>query len=110
MPRPRYIAFRIEAAAPVTRRALVNALKGRARHEAWHEADIPVLTRYAWPHGIVRVEHTKQANARQLLAGITWVMEGEAKAKIAIHTISTSGTLKALTERLGFLESRDEAK
>jgi RNase P/RNase MRP subunit POP5 len=106
MPRPRYLAFEVKAASPVSRRAFANALKGRARHEAWPDADGPHLTRYAYPHGIVRVEHTRSAACRALLAAITWAVEGGARVELAVTTLSTSGTLKALTDRVGVLKER----
>jgi RNase P/RNase MRP subunit POP5 len=109
MPRPRYIAFRL-AGAQVSRRAFANALRGRAKHEGWAEGQGPHLTRYAWPHGIVRVEHTEQAKARELLGRITWAAEGVARAEFAVETVGASGTLKALTGRVGFLQERDEKK
>lgn len=102
MPRPRYIAFRIEAAAPLQRRSVGNAL--RSASKGWAEGTAPQLTRYEWPHGIVRVEHTEQAAARKLLAGIT-VMEG---APVKVETLSASGTLKALTTRIGVLTKRTD--
>ena len=106
MPRPRYLAFEVKGAAPVSRRAFSNALKGRARHEGWPDADGPHLTRYAFPHGIVRVEHTRAAECRALLAGVTWAVEGGARVELAVATLSTSGTLKALTDRVGVLKER----
>lgn len=102
MPRPRYIAFRIDAAAPVSRRGVGNAL--RAASKGWPEEQAPKLTRYEWPHGIVRVEHTGQAAARKLLAGLT-AMDG---APVKVETLSASGTLKALTTRLGVLTKRTD--
>lgn len=109
MPRPRYLAFELKAAAPVSRRAFANALKGRARHEGWPDADGPHLTRYAFPHGIVRVEHTHQARCRALLPTVTWAMEEGARVPVAVETLSSSGTLKALTERVGVLKQRAPA-
>ena len=106
MPRPRYLAFEVKAASPVSRRAFSNALKGRARHEGWSDADGPHLTRYAFPHGIVRVEHTRAAACRTLLAGLTWAVEGAARVELSVRTTSTSGTLKALTGRVGVLKER----
>ncbi|MHB1262302.1 MAG: hypothetical protein ACYC2H_11375 [Thermoplasmatota archaeon] len=106
MPRPRYLAFEVKAASPVSRRAFANALKGRARHEGWSDADGPHLTRYAFPHGIVRVEHTRAAACRTLLAGLTWAVEGAARIELSVRTLSTSGTLKALTDRVGVLKER----
>jgi len=107
MPRPRYVAFTVTAPVPISRKAFANALKGRARHEGWADADGPHLTRYGWPHGIVRVEHTHAAKARALLANVTWAMEGGARVGLAVRTDSTSGTLKALTTRTGVLQARD---
>jgi RNase P/RNase MRP subunit POP5 len=107
MPRPRYIAFRL-AGPPVSRRAFSNALRGRARHEGWADGQGPHLTRYAWPHGIVRVEHTEQAKARALLGRITWAVEGDARAELVVETVGASGTLKALTGRVGFLAEREQ--
>lgn len=106
MPRPRYVAFQVTGAQPVSRRAFGNALKGRARQEGWGDNDGPHLTRYGWPHGIVRVEHTRQAACRHLLPTVTWAMEGGARVELAVETLSSSGTLKALTERLGVLKER----
>ncbi len=109
MPRPRYLAFEVQAAAPVSRRAFASALKGRARQEGWSDADGPHLTRYAFPHGIVRVEHTRQAAARELLPRLAWAMEGAARIDLSVRTLSASGTLKALTDRLGILTERADA-
>ena len=106
MPRPRYVAFRIDAKEPLSRRAFANALKGRARHDGWADGDGPHLTRYGWPHGIVRVEHTHLARCRELLPAITWAMEGGARVELSVATLSSSGTLKALTERVGVLQGR----
>lgn len=106
MPRPRYVAFELKAGTPVSRRAFANALKGRARHEGWADADGPHLTRYAFPHGIVRVEHSRAAACRALLAAVTWAVEGGARVEVEVRTLSTSGTLKALTTRVGVLKER----
>jgi RNase P/RNase MRP subunit POP5 len=109
MPRPRYVAFAVRAPVPVSRRAFANALKGRARHEGWPDADGPHLTRFAYPHGIVRVEHTHLAKARALLPAITLAMEGGTRVEFSVETLSSSGTLKALTTRLGVLADRAPA-
>ena len=106
MPRPRYVAFELASATPVSRKAFANALRGRARHEGWPDADGPHLTRYAYPHGIVRVEHTHADKARRLLAAVTWAVEDGGKVELAVRTLSTSGTLKALTDRVGVLKER----
>jgi RNase P/RNase MRP subunit POP5 len=106
MPRPRYVAFEVKSAAPVSRRAFANALRGRARHDGWPDDDGPHLTRYAYPHGIVRVEHEKAEACRRLLAAVTWAVEGGARVELDVRTLSTSGTLKALTGRVGVLKER----
>ncbi|HEX2066750.1 MAG TPA: hypothetical protein VHI93_08060 [Candidatus Thermoplasmatota archaeon] len=107
MPRPRYIAFRLSG-PPISRRAFANALRGRARHEGWAEGQGPHLTRYGWPHGIVHVGHAEQAKARALLGRITWVVEGDARVEVQVETVGASGTLKALTGRVGFLQEREQ--
>lgn len=107
MPRPRYLAFRL-AGPPLSRRAFANALRGRARHEGWTDAQGPHLTRYGWPHGIVRVEHTEQQRARDLLGRVAWAVEGDARVEVQVETLSASGTLKALTGRVGVLRERDQ--
>ncbi len=101
MPRPRYVAFRITAAKELPRRAVGNAL--RAASKGWPEGTAPQLTRYAWPHGIVRVEHTHAAQARALLAALR-----DVEGPVQVEPLSTSGTLKALTTRLGLLEERTD--
>jgi RNase P/RNase MRP subunit POP5 len=110
MERPRYIAFRLHGPTAVSRRAFGNALRGRARHEGWQDADGPHLTRYEWPHGIVRTAHTHQAKTKGLLGRITWAVEGAGKVELKVETLSASGTLRALTDRVGFLQQRGEAK
>jgi RNase P/RNase MRP subunit POP5 len=106
MSRPRYLAFVLRG-PPLSRRAFGNALRGRAKHEGWAGGEGPHLTRYAWPHGIVRVEHTRQQSARDLLGRITWAVEGTARVEVAVETVGASGTLKALTGRVGFLAERE---
>lgn len=101
MPRPRYVAFRIEGPKELPRRAVGNAL--RAASQDWPEGAAPQLTRYAWPHGIVRVEHTGQARAIALLNGLVAI-----DGPVRVETLSSSGTLKALTGRLGLLEDRTD--
>lgn len=108
MPRPRYVAFELAAPAPVPRRAFANAIRAAARAGGWAEADAPQLTRYAWPHGVVRVEHLHAARARGLLAGITWAQDGAGpRVGVQVRTLATSGTLKALAGMTGVLGGRD---
>lgn len=102
MPRPRYVAFRITAEKAVPRRAISQAL--RQASATWVESTAPQLTRYEWPHGIVRVEHMHQAAARDLLNTLS-VIDGQA---VTVETLSASGTLKALTDRLGVLAKRTD--
>jgi RNase P/RNase MRP subunit POP5 len=106
MPRPRYIAFEL-AGARVSRRALGNAIRSQARAEGWSDADAPQLTRFEWPYGIVRVEHTHASRARALLARIHAAGDGPTVSPLKVETVGTSGTLNALTGRLGALTERD---
>ncbi len=104
MPRPRYVAVRIDGAAPAPRRAFSGALRAAAQAAAWPDAAQPHLTRYAWPHAIVRVEHTQVAAVRALLESVR-TLDGR---PVRVACLSTSGTLKALTERLGILRTRTD--
>lgn len=102
MPRPRYVAFRITAARPVDRRAVANAVRDAAG--TWPAgATAPHLTRYAWPHGVVRVEHTEASALRALLVGLRRIGDQD----VAVDTLATSGTLKALAASTGVLIKRD---
>lgn len=101
MPRPRYVAFRIEGPRPLARREVANAL--REASKGWAGGTAPQLTRYAWPHGIVRVEHTHAAQARALLAALK-----DLGGPVRVEPLSTSGTLKALTDRIGVLRERTD--
>lgn len=102
MPRPRYVAFHVTAEKPLSRRAVGQAL--RQAGASWPEGTAPQLTRYEWPHGIVRVEHTQQGPARALLAALR-IIDGTA---VQVITLSSSGTLKALTQRIGVLAKRTD--
>lgn len=104
MPRPRYVAVRIDGATPAPRRAFGLALRAAAQAAAWPDAAQPHLTRYAWPHAIVRVEHTQVAAVRLLLEGLR-ALDGH---PVRVACLSTSGTLKALTGRLGILQTRTD--
>ena len=101
MPRPRYVAFRIDGPKELARKSVSAAL--RAATKGWAEGTAPQLTRYAWPHGIVRVEHTHATQARALLAALR-----DIEGPVAVVPLSTSGTLKALTDRIGVLERRTD--
>jgi RNase P/RNase MRP subunit POP5 len=98
--RPRYIAFQIHGGRPVSRRAVGDALGAAARQAGWPGP--PQLTRYEWPYGIVRVSHEFDARARQLVAGLPLGLDARCE------TLATSGTIRALTRRVGVLEERGE--
>lgn len=104
MDRPRYVAFRIVGPEPVSRRAAGQAILAAARGEGWPADAAPQLTRYAFPHGIVRVSHEHLAAVRRLLPAVA-AMGG---ATVRVETLGTSGTLLALTSRLGVLSQRGE--
>lgn len=104
-PHWRYVAFRMEGAT-VTRRALGNAIKGIFRKAGWPDEELPQLTRFHWPHAIVKVHHFRLAETRELLPTVTWAVEAAAKVAFTTETLSSSGTIKSLTDRLGILQDR----
>ena len=104
MDRPRYVAFRIDSAGAVSRRAAGQAILAAARGHGMPSGAEPQLTRYAFPHGIVRVSHEHIAAVRRLLPAVA-EMGG---ATVRVETLGTSGTLLALTSRLGVLSQRGE--
>ena len=104
MDRPRYVAFQVEAPAALPRRAVAEAVQRAAREAGWPQGEAPQLTRYAFPHGIVRVPHERLADVRRLLPAIAMV--GAQPVRVA--TLRTSGTLLALTSALGLLQERSE--
>jgi RNase P/RNase MRP subunit POP5 len=101
-PRWRYIAMRLEG-TPIARKALQNAIIGRARHEQVPE---PHLTRFEWPHAIVRATHATAEATRAMLGRLTFAVENDAKVELKAVTLGTSGTLKALTGRHRILMQR----
>lgn len=107
-PHWRYVAFRIQGETPLSRRAVQNAVLGRSRREEVPDEEAPQLTRYEWPHAIVRVHHFQLANVREWLPRLTWAVEAAAKVPIEVETLSSSGTIKALTQRLGILQERGQ--
>jgi len=108
-PHWRYVAIRISGETRLSRRAVSNAILGRARREEIPDDEAPQLTRYEWPHAVVRVHHFRLDAARAWLPSITWAVEAAAKVPITVETLSSSGTIKALTTRLGILTDRGEA-
>ncbi len=104
-PHWRYIALQLAGPRPISRRSLQNALLGRARKEDIADALAPQLTRFEWPHAIVRVHHHQLAAAREWLPRIDFAVEGD-KTPLAVETLSASGTIKTLTDRLGILKER----
>ncbi len=107
-PHWRYIAFRITSQTKLSRRAIQNAITGRARHEKLPEAELPQLTRYEYPHAIIRVPHTRVSDARRLLQNLTWAIDAATKHTLQVETLLTSGTIKTLTTRLNILQQRGE--
>lgn len=105
-PHWRYVAFRIHGETPLSRRSVQNAVLGRARREGVADDEAPQLTRYEWPHAIVRVHHFHLAAVRDWLPRITWAVEAAARVPVQVETLSSSGTIKTLTQRLGILQER----
>lgn len=108
-PHWRYIALRLDGDRAVSRRSLQNALLGRARKEDVADADAPQLTRYAWPHAIVKVHHHQMARARDWLPRVDFAVDGD-RVALTVQTLGASGTIRSLTERLGILDERGPAK
>lgn len=104
-PHWRYIALALTG-GPVSRRGLQNALLGRARKEGITDDLAPQLTRFAWPHAIVKVHHHALAAARDWLPRVDFAVDNGAKIALGVSTIKSSGTIKALTEKLGILQER----
>lgn len=105
-PHWRYVAVRFEGSRPVSRRGLQNALKGRFRKLGFEDAELPHLTRYDWPHAIVKVPHHRLADARAGLPKMDWAIERGDKVPFRTETLLSSGTIKTLTDRLGVLQKR----
>lgn len=96
--RPRHVALRLEAPAPLGRRQFQEALQARLTARGWKGGPVR-LTRHAWPHAMVRVGHDDLAALRAVLAG-SW-------GTLQVETLGVSGTIAALSQRLGILTSRD---
>lgn len=95
-PHWRYVAVRLDGHR-MDRRDVARTL-GRW-FQSWPGAERPQLTRFDWPHAIVKVHHFRLADCRAVLDGET-----------GVETLSSSGTIKALTMRLGILQDRGEKK
>ncbi len=108
-PHWRYVAIKLSGETRLSRRTVSNAILGRARREDIPDDEAPQLTRYEWPHAIVRVHHYRLADAREWLPRITWAVEAATKVPLTVETLSSSGTIKALTTRIGVLTERGEA-
>ncbi len=111
-PHWRYIALALTG-GPATRRSLQNAVLGRARKEGIPDDEAPALTRFAWPHAIVKVHHYRLDEAREWLPRITFVVEAGERRELGVATMKSSGTIRSLTDKLGILQergSKDTAK
>jgi RNase P/RNase MRP subunit POP5 len=106
-PHWRYVALRLECPRPVSRRAVQNALTGAGRQHGVVDEWLPQLTRFGWPHAIVRMHHHQLAAAREWLPKVDFVVEGD-KLPFSVATLSSSGTIKTLTDRLGLLAERGQ--
>ncbi len=104
-PHWRYIALALSG-DKASRRALGNAVLGKARKEGVPDEEAPQLTRFQWPHAIVKVHHHRLAETREWLPRVDFVVEGGARQAITVSTMKSSGTIRTLTERLGILQER----
>lgn len=101
----RYIAVHLEGPA-VSRRELNRAVIALGRKRDLPEDRWPSLTRYNFPHAIVRVQHMDAWACRDWLAKGLSVKHDGGTASLAVTPLSTSGTIKAVTQRLGILLKR----
>ncbi len=97
-PHWRYVAIHMTGTG-CSRSALGSAVKAAAKHGGV-EGDLPQLTRFAWPHAIVKMHHHQLEGSKQWLPGL------RAPGVDGANTLSASGTIKALTDRLGILQER----
>lgn len=97
----RYVAVEMTGNAP-SRRALQNAIGKAGKRQNIPDERRPQVTRFAWPHAILRFEHHDVDAAREWLGTLEQTQDGP----IAVRTLSTSGTIKSLTDRLGILTRR----
>lgn len=101
----RYIAVALDG-PKVSRRDLNRAVLELGRSRGLPEDRWPSLTRYDFPHALVRVQHMDAWPCREWLAkGLTVKHNGKATS-LAVATLRTSGTVKTVTEKLGILLKR----
>jgi RNase P/RNase MRP subunit POP5 len=106
-PHWRYIAVKFTGTAP-SRSGLQNAIKGRFRKSGWPEEELPQLTRYKWPHAIIKFPHTRAIEGREVLPNMDWAIEGGEKLVFTTEPLRTSGTIKTLTDNLKILQVRGQ--
>lgn len=97
-PHWRYVAVRLTGTG-CSRSALGSAIKAAAK-AASVEGDLPQLTRFEWPHAIVKMHHFQLADSRN------WLPALRAPGIESVATLSASGTIRTLTDRLDILQER----
>jgi RNase P/RNase MRP subunit POP5 len=97
--RQRYIVFEIESPRLVERWEFLAALQKRASllRLDLEKGGRPWLTAFHGNRGVLRCAHTDKEKAIELLNGINEIGENN-ELKIAVKTISTSGTIKKAKE------------
>ena len=106
MPHWRYIACHAASERSLERRAVQTTLTQAARAAGVPEDRLPQVTRIDGEHFIVKVRHMDLAGARAWLPAIRVVRLKGADVPVQIETLSSSGTIKTLTDRLGILRTR----
>lgn len=94
--RVRHVAFRVHADAAVRRADLVDAVRAVAADQLGKEglADLkPEVTAFDGRDGLLRVPHTKVAEARAVLGRVRFA--GRERAPVRVETLGTSGTMRA---------------
>lgn len=97
--RHRYIVFEIEAPRPIERWELIKEFQRRSSQLGLdHEETRPWLTAFQNNRGILRCTHHDRDKAVEMLTGITEI--GDERLKVAIKTVTTSGTIKKAKESM----------
>lgn len=104
-PHWRYIGFRLQGPR-AGRHAVKMAIQAMWRAAGTPDDLHPLLTRYEHPHGIIRVHHHQVEMARALLPRLREIRHDGRRIEVTLETLGMSGTLRALTERLGVLQAR----
>lgn len=97
--RTRHVAFRVEVQEPVSRGEVAEAVRALARERLGRgglEAMFPWVTVFDGEEGLLRVRHTHQEEAREVLEAVLWLGDPDNEARVT--PLGTSGTIRAARE------------